>query len=152
MDGVIIGSAARNESVCKCFKYRSDGKNRIDRYWRWKCNRQWLHKLSWRYQQKKKRMYVDDHEGKDVVKYWKEFVECWKEYEKHFVIYDYNGNIFSTPTRFPVPQGVWFRLILLTHNKSTFYKNDCRKKIWLNNETKAVAEKKEEGQSWCLNF
>ena len=64
--------------------------------------RQWLHKLSWRYQQKKKRMYVNGHERKDVVKYQKEFVECWKEYEKHFIIYDYNGKIFSTPTRFPV--------------------------------------------------
>ena len=40
MDGVIIGSAARmsqyvNES---CFKYRNHGKNRIDRYRRWKRN------------------------------------------------------------------------------------------------------------------
>ena len=92
-------------------------------------------------------MYIDGHERDDVVEYRKGFVECWKEYEKRFVIYDNNGNVLSTPTRFPVPQGVRFQLILVTHDESTFYENDRRKTIWMNNETKAVAEKKGEGQS-----
>jgi hypothetical protein len=92
-------------------------------------------------------MYIDGHERDDVVEYRKGFVERWKEYEKRFVIYDNNGNVLSTPTGFPVPQGVRFRLILVTHDESTFYENDRRKTIWMNNETKAVAEKKGEGQS-----
>ena len=107
----------------------------------------WLHKLSWRYQQKKKGMYIDGHEREDVVEYRKGFVERWKEYEKRFVIYDNNGNVLSTPTGFPVPQGIQFCLILVTHDESTFYENDRRKTLWINNNTKAVAEKKGEGQS-----
>ena len=107
----------------------------------------WLHKLSWRYQQKKKGMYIDGHEREDVVEYRKGFIERWKEYEKRFVIYDNNGNVLSTPTGFPVPQGVQFRLILVTHDESTFYENDRRKTLWINNNTKAIAEKKGEGQS-----
>ena len=53
----------------------------------------------------------------------------------------------SRPTGFPVPQGVRFRLILVTHDESTFYENDRRKMLWINNNSKAVAEKKGEGQS-----
>ena len=107
----------------------------------------WLHKMSWRYQQKKKGMYIDGHEREDVVEYRKGFVERWKEYEKRFIIYDNDGNVLSTPTGFPVPQGVRFRLILVTHDESTFYENDRRKTLWINNNTKAVAEKKGKGQS-----
>jgi hypothetical protein len=109
--------------------------------------RRWLHKLSWRYQQKKKGMYIDGHEREDVVEYRRRFVERWKEYEKRFVIYGNDGNVLSTPTGFAVPQGVRFRLILVTHDESTFYENDCRKIHWMPKDAKAVAEKKGEGQS-----
>ena len=109
--------------------------------------RRWLHKLSWRYQQKKKGMYIDGHECEDVVEYRKGFVKRWREYERRFIIYGNDGNIVSTPTGFPVPQGVRFRLILVTHDESTFYENDRRKTMWINNDTKAVVEKKGEGQS-----
>jgi len=108
---------------------------------------QWLHKLSWQYRQKRKGMYIDGHEHEDVVEYRKGFVERWKEYEKCFVIYNNDRTVVSIPTGFPVPQGVRFRLILVTHDESTFYENDRRKTLWINNNTKAVAEKKGEGQS-----
>lgn len=113
--------------------------------------RRWLHKLNWRYRQKKKGMYIDGHERDDVVEYRKGFLERWKEYEKRFVIYDNNGNVLSTPTGFPVPQGVRFRLILVTHDESTFYENDRRKIHWINDNAKAVAEKKGEGQSLMVS-
>jgi len=106
----------------------------------------WLHKISCRYTQKKKGMYVDGHERDDVVEYRKKIVERWKEYEKRFIIYDNDGNIHSTPTGFPVPQRA-FRLILVTHDESTFYENDRRKLQWVSEKTKAVAKKKGEGQS-----
>lgn len=109
--------------------------------------RRWLHKLNWRYQQKKKGMYIDGHEREDVVEYRKRFVERWREYEKRFVTYGNDGNVLSTPTGFPVPQGVRFRLILVTHDESTFYENDRRKLQWVNDKAKPVAEKKGEGQS-----
>jgi len=92
-------------------------------------------------------MYIDGHEHEDMVKYWKGLVGRWKEYEKCFVIYDNNGNVLSTPTGFPVPQGVHFQWILVTHNELTFYENNCQKTMWMNNSTKEVTEKKGEGQS-----
>jgi len=110
--------------------------------------RRWLHKLSWRYMQKKKGMYIDGHEREDVVEYRKKFVERWKEYEKRFVIYDNKGKVFSTPTGFPVPQPAFrFRLILVTHDESTFYENDRRKIHWVNKKATPEPEKKGEGQS-----
>ena len=92
-------------------------------------------------------MYINGHEHEDVVEYRKGFVECWKEYEKHFVIYENDRSILSTPTRFPIPQGVHFQLILVTHNESTFYENDCHKIQWVNDKVKAVVEKKGKEQS-----
>lgn len=49
-------------------------------------------------------MYIDGHEWEDVVDYCKKFVECWKEYEKHFMIYDNEGQVVSQPQQgFVVP-------------------------------------------------
>ncbi|KAF8171707.1 hypothetical protein BJ912DRAFT_833259, partial [Pholiota molesta] len=109
--------------------------------------RRWLHKLNWRYCQKKKGMYIDGHEREDVVEYRNKFVERWNEYEKRFVIYDNEGNVLSTPTGFPVPQIGRFRLILITHDESTFYANDRRKTQWIKDNAKPVAERKGEGES-----
>lgn len=109
--------------------------------------RRWLHKLSWRYRQKKKGMYIDGHEREDVTEYRKGFVERWKEYEKRFIIYGNDGKVISTPTGFPVPQGLRFRLILVTHDESTFYEMDRRKTHWISDNAKPVPEKKGEGQS-----
>jgi hypothetical protein len=91
-------------------------------------------------------MYIDRHEREDVVNYHKKFVERWKEYKKRFMIYDNEGQVVSQPQQgFAVP-GVWFCLILVTHDESTFYENDRRKTKWVHKKEKAVAEKKEEGQ------
>jgi len=74
-------------------------------------------------------MYIDGHEREDVVEYRKGFIE----------------------RGFPVPQGMRFRLILVTHDESTFYENDRRKLQWVNDKAKAVAEKKGEGQSMMVS-
>lgn len=92
-------------------------------------------------------MYIDGHEREDIVAYRNGFLQCWKKYEKRFVVYDNNGKILSTPTGFPVPQGVWFWLILVTHNESTFYQNDRRKTKWSRLGEKTTTEQKGEGQS-----
>jgi len=111
----------------------------------------WLKKMSWRYAQKKNGMYIDGHEREDVVAYRNSFIERWKEYEKRFFIYDNNGEIMSTPVGFPVPQVGRFRLILVTHDESTFYQNDRRKTKWTHISKKATTEKKGEGQSLMVS-
>ncbi|KAF9471175.1 hypothetical protein BDN70DRAFT_763229, partial [Pholiota conissans] len=91
----------------------------------------WLKKLDWRYAQKKKGMFVDGHEREDVVQYRDEFISRWKEYEKRFVKFDNDGNQTNNLVGFPVLQVGRFCLILVTHDESTFYANDRRKKMWI---------------------
>ncbi|CAA7267960.1 unnamed protein product [Cyclocybe aegerita] len=107
--------------------------------------RHWLKKLNWRYTRKRNGMYIDGHEREDVVAYWKAFVSRWQEYEKHFIIYDNDGNVLSKPAGFPVPQISRFHLILVTHNESTFYENDRHKTKWTHFQEKATTERKGEG-------
>lgn len=111
----------------------------------------WLKKLSWRYTCKKKGMYVDGHERADVVEYRKGFVERWKEYEKRFLTFDNDGQPSNTLVGFPVPQVGRFRIILVTHDESTFYANDRRKSKWVHTSETAVAEQKGEGVSLMVS-
>ena len=91
----------------------------------------WLNVLNWRYGKKKRGMYIDGHEREDVVEYRRAFVESWgKEYEPRIVLYGDDGKVQKSPRGFPVPQGVRFRLILVTHDESTFYENDHHKTLW----------------------
>jgi hypothetical protein len=107
----------------------------------------WLKKLNWRYTRKKNGMYVDGHEREDVVQYRNEFIARWKEYEKRFLKFDNDGNQMNELVGFPVAQIGRFRLILITHDESTFYANDRRKTKWIHPSQTAVAEPKGEGQS-----
>ena len=96
-------------------------------------------------------MYIDGHEREDVVKYREEFLERWKEYEKRMVTYDNDGNIEHEPTGFAVPQRGRFRLILVTHDESTFYANDRRKTQWMHATDKATPQRKGEGPSIMIS-
>jgi hypothetical protein len=113
--------------------------------------RRWLKKLDWRYGRKKNGMYIDGHEREDVVKYREEFLARWQEYEKRMVTYNNDGDIDFTPTGFPVPQGSRFRLILVTHDESTFYANDRRKTQWNHAKDKATPQRKGEGPSLMIS-
>ena len=84
----------------------------------------WLHKMGWWYGKKKNGMYVDGHEQDDVVEYCKAFTVQWKGYEKQMIMYDKDGNTDKTLSGFAVPPGQAFKLILVTHDESTFYEND----------------------------
>jgi len=95
-------------------------------------------------------MYIDGHERADVVAYRKRFCEWWKEYEKRMVTFDNQGNEIH-PKGFPVPQGGRFRLVLVTHDESTFYASDRRKNVWVHKNAKAVPERKGEGRSFMIS-
>ena len=113
--------------------------------------RRWLKWLNWWYDKKPNGMYVDGHEREDVVQYRKEFIARWKDYEKQMVTYDMDGNIDFTPTRFPVPQGHHFRLILVTHDESMFYTNNQRKTQYYHISKRATPQKKGEGPSLMIS-
>jgi len=70
-------------------------------------------------------MYIDGHEHEHVIAYRECFIERWKGYEHRMTTYNNNGNIDKIPAGFQVADGC-FKLILVTHNESTFYENDWR--------------------------
>ena len=61
-----------------------------------------------------------------------------------------DGNPLPPPQEFPVPGGR-FRLILVTHDESTFYQNDLRKTHWAHESTKATPRQKGDGQSLMVS-
>jgi hypothetical protein len=112
---------------------------------------QWLQRLDWRYSRKKNGMYIDGHEREDVVKYREGFVARWKEYELRMQTFDNDGNELPRPAGFPVPQTGRFWLVLITHDESTFFANDRRKKYWVHTSDKATPERKGEGASLMIS-
>ncbi|KAI0244901.1 hypothetical protein BJV78DRAFT_1085196, partial [Lactifluus subvellereus] len=107
----------------------------------------WLTKLSWRYSRIQKGMYIDGHEREDVVAYRQGFVQRWKQYEKRMTTYDDNGTPTEPRGGFAVPQIGRFKLILVTHDESTFYANDQRKVKWIHSSERMAPQPKGEGAS-----
>jgi hypothetical protein len=68
------------------------------------------------------------------------------------ITYQANGEVLSMPKGFPVSQGHCFRLILVTHNESTFYACNRQKSKW--NAPVGLAgpdtERKGEGSSYMV--
>ena len=95
-------------------------------------------KLDWRYGRKKNGIYIDGHKWEDVLHYRDEFLKRWKEYEKCMVTYNNQGNVNSTPTGFPIPQGQRFCFVVVTHDESMFYVNDHCKNMWNHISNKAT--------------
>ncbi|KAJ7149711.1 hypothetical protein C8R46DRAFT_857159, partial [Mycena filopes] len=113
--------------------------------------RRWLKQLDWRYGRRKNGMYVDGHEREDVVAYRAAFVKRWLEqYEPRMVVYDNDGKVIKNPEGYVLQgkfKGQPFRIILVTHDESTFYANDRRKVGWFAKSEKGKPEAKGEGES-----
>jgi hypothetical protein len=111
----------------------------------------WLEKLDWRYEGVRNGMYIDGHEREDVVEYRREFVERWKTREKRFHQFDNDGHELPRPNGFSVPDGPPFRLVLVTHDESTFYQNDRRKTVWAEKTSRPMPQPKGEGQTLMVS-
>jgi hypothetical protein len=97
-------------------------------------------------------MYIDGHERDDIGEYRCGFISCWKQYESHFHKWDHDGNEFLWPDGLPVPGVIGpSRLILITHDKSTFYQNDQCTTIWVHKSDKATPKPKGDGQSLMVS-
>lgn len=107
----------------------------------------WLQKLDWRYQKTRNGMYIDGHEREDVVAYRRAFVERWKTYDMRFHKWDNDGCELPRPNGFPLPDNGPFRLVLITHDESTFYQNDRRKIVWAESTSRPMPQPKGDGQS-----
>ena len=67
------------------------------------------------------------------------------------VTYDNDGNANLLPDGFDVPQTGQFQLILITHDKSTFYANDHCKNFWSHKSDPHAPDQKEEDPSLMIS-
>ena len=112
----------------------------------------WLSKLGWRYGKQVNGMYIDGHERADVVQYREAFMQRFKQYERRFHLWDDNGVELPPPHGFPVPEAAGrFRLILVTHDESTFFQNDQRKTCWDHNGSSKTPRPKGDGHSLMIS-
>jgi hypothetical protein len=112
----------------------------------------WLEKLGWTYGKLKNGMYLDGHERPDVVEYREAFVKRWMGYELRFHRWDHDGTELPRPNGFPVPEANGrFRLILVTHDESTFFQNDERNTGWSHASSKTKPKAKGNGQSLMVS-
>ena len=72
-------------------------------------------------------MFKNGHKDPAIVEYRAEFCKRWSHYLSHIVIYDENRNKDRNPTGIDLANGKK-QIILITHNESTFYEHDWRKK------------------------
>jgi hypothetical protein len=120
--------------------------------------RRWLHRMQWRYGKTPCGMYIDGHERKDVVQYRKDFVERWYTLYEPWMATAYvprdkddeKGEGVYRPG-FPVLQGPRFKLILVTHDESTFYAYDRRTTHWIAPGDKPAPIRKGEGPSLMVS-
>jgi hypothetical protein len=112
----------------------------------------WLEKMGWTYGKLKHGMYLDGHERSDVVEYRKAFVERWMGHERRFHRWDHDGSELPRPNGFPVPGSHGrFRLILVTHDESTFFQNDERNTGWSHTTSKSKPKAKGNGQTLMVS-
>jgi hypothetical protein len=112
----------------------------------------WLESLGWTYGKLKNGMYLDGHERSDVVEYRRAFMERWMGYERRFHRWDNDGTELPRPIGFPVPGAIGrFRLILVTHDESTFFQNDERNTGWSHAASKSKPKAKGNGQSLMVS-
>lgn len=84
----------------------------------------WLGLMGWQYCEKLPGMYVNGHKRIDVVDYHThDSLPQWNNLAQHMVKYDKNGDVAEMSTLQPGEKPI----ILLTHDKSTFYANDEQK-------------------------
>lgn len=105
-----------------------------------------LKALDYWYGKEAKGMYVDGHERENVVEYRQgEFLRRWGEMEKHMVLMHKDSKITQAP---PIPLR---RIILFTHDESTFYANDQCNVRWIHSSESPKPIRKGDGTSLMVS-
>lgn len=80
-----------------------------------------------------KSYYTDEHNRKDNVDYRDDiFLPRMKEYESKMSkwVLDGNGNPVKIPPNLKAGEK---EIVLITHDESTFYSNECKSVVWMEN-------------------
>lgn len=122
---------------------------------------EWLKQFKWRYSRRKNGMYIDGHEKEEVVEYRKQFVQQWMHlYTPRMTTWEKKVNQDGTETLaakppkggVPVPPGWPFRLILVTHDESTYYCNDSVRMLWQHADNHVPQPKGDGSSIMVLDF
>ena len=112
----------------------------------------WLERLGWSFGKLKNGMCLDRHERPDMVEYRQAFVERWMGHEQCFHCWDNNGIELPRPNGFPVPGTIGcFRLVLVTHNESTFFQNNECNTGWSHTTSRSKPKAKDNGQTLMVS-
>ena len=102
--------------------------------------RRWLHREGFRFTEHRKALYFDGHERPDVVEYRQNrFIPQIKEYRRRLVEYVVGG--VEKESAKPVENFVERRLVLVSHDESTFQANDGKKMSWVHEKEHALKKK-----------
>jgi hypothetical protein len=97
--------------------------------------RRWMIYLGFSLTKMQKNYYTDEHNREDNTAYRNDvFLPLMANYEKRMTKYliDESGNItIEEPTR--LPGEIWLEVVLITHDESTFYSNECKSVVWMEN-------------------
>ena len=108
----------------------------------------WLNAMGYQYGKTPRGMYVDGHERKDVVDYRQHvFLPLWAELEKRMALE-------PETTRLPSGENETdqtHRIVLVTHDESTFYANDQRQLYWAHIGQAPTPRPKGEGVSIMIS-
>lgn len=102
--------------------------------------------MNYRYHEEKKKMYIDGHEREDTVQYRQEvFLPQWREHHKQMMeLCECESSNHDSGCEV-VSQAPTNCLILVTHDESTFYANNHRKRCWVHEDDPNQPQAKGEG-------
>ncbi|KIJ48164.1 hypothetical protein M422DRAFT_162848 [Sphaerobolus stellatus SS14] len=107
--------------------------------------RRWLHTMEYRYGKPSKGMFIDGHERADVVDYRQNvFLSIWAALQERIMLWN-RDSIPTDPKSCSFPNRK--RVVLLTHDESTFYAHDRQETRWIHNSENPTPAKKGEGSS-----
>ena len=88
----------------------------------------WLKKMGYSWRDVKKGVYIDGHEREDVVKYRQEvFLPALQQVHTRLAKWDDNGTVVREGSQ--LVGGL--RVVIVTHDESTFNVHDGRRQMWL---------------------
>ena len=95
----------------------------------------------YKYDERKKGVYYDEHERPDVVKYRKEWLKRMFEYQK--LMKDFDDDMMDIVSELQLKSGEK-ELVQVTHNECHFYTNDEQQRIWIREDEDILRSKYQE--------
>ncbi|KAG2210685.1 hypothetical protein INT45_003996 [Circinella minor] len=107
-----------------------------------------MHEWGYVYRKNNKDIYYDGHDRADVVKYRQAWAKRMMQYRERMETY--KSDAVETVIEPALLASAQKKLVLVTHNESTFYANDGKQTLWLQ-EGETVLRNKSPGQSIMIS-